>query len=114
MAIVYKICDGQEWRAAQQAGAYRGSADDARDGFIHFSTREQLAGTLQRYFADRGGLVIIAFDAARLGPALRYEPSRGGDLFPHLYAPLDTSAAFWVRPVERGEDGAPVLPDLTA
>jgi len=113
MPIVYKICDAEEWRTAARDGAYPGSADDLRDGFIHFSSREQVAETLRRHFAGRSELVVVAFDDSDLGAALRYEPSRGGDLFPHLYATLDTAMAAWVRPVTMGADGAPTPPDLS-
>jgi uncharacterized protein (DUF952 family) len=96
-AIVYKICARGEWQAAEDAGTYAGSADDLRDGFIHFSLAHQLRETARKYFAGRGDLVLIAVDTAQLGEALRYEASRGGDLFPHLYAPLPTGAARWVE-----------------
>ncbi len=112
MATIYKICPAAEWRAAVEAGAFRGSEVDVRDGFIHFSTAGQVAETATRHFAGARGLVLVAFDGTRLGSALRYEPSRGGDLFPHLYGPLDPSLALWVKPLPLGTDGRHVIPDL--
>jgi uncharacterized protein (DUF952 family) len=89
---------------------FSGSDADRRDGFIHFSARHQLLETARKHFAGQSGLVLIAFDAQALGPGLRWELSRGGDLFPHLYAPLPTAAALWTRPLSLGEDGTPELP----
>lgn len=97
--IIYKICRSPEWEAAEQAGAFRGSPDDRRDGFIHFSTGAQLPGTLAKYFAGEAGLIVVAVDAARLGEALRWEPSRDNALFPHLYAELSLDAVLWSRPL---------------
>jgi uncharacterized protein (DUF952 family) len=98
--LIYKICPRAEWEAAVTAGTYRGSAVDRKDGFIHFSTAEQVGETLRRHFAGQAGLLSIEFDAADLGPALRFEPSRGGALFPHLYGDLPVSLARAVREVE--------------
>jgi len=95
--VIYKICGRDEWDAAVQTGFYRGSADDLRDGFIHFSRAHQVAGTLAKYFVGREDLVLVAIDENSLGAALRHEASRGGDLFPHLYAELPTTSALWVR-----------------
>ncbi len=95
---IYKICPEALWRAAQDAGAFHGSEHDLRDGFIHFSTAEQLSETAQKYFAGQSGLVLLTVDATVLGDALKYEPSRGGALFPHLYAPLALSAVIAVAP----------------
>jgi uncharacterized protein (DUF952 family) len=98
---IYKVCRRDEWEAAVALGVYRGSAHDVRDGFIHFSRLAQLEATLQKHFAGQTDLVRIAVDAAALGDALRYEPSRGGALFPHLYGPLPTSLALEVVPLHR-------------
>lgn len=95
--IIYKICSRQAWDAAVAEGVYRGSADDQRDGFIHFSRADQVPGTLAKHFAGQRDLVLVSVDAASLGEALRYEPSRGGALFPHLYGPLSTSLALSVK-----------------
>ncbi|ABD09306.1 Protein of unknown function DUF952 [Rhodopseudomonas palustris HaA2] len=105
MRTIYKICDASAWREAEEAGVYRGSADDGRDGFIHFSTAEQLAGTLARHFAGQTGLKLIAVDAEGLGPALRWEPSRGGELFPHLYGELHLGAVTGIRDIATFADG---------
>lgn len=95
--LIYKICSRVEWDAALAAGEYNGSADDARDGFIHFSTAEQVAATAAKYFAGRTDLVLVEVDATRIGPLLRFEPSRGGALFPHLYGVLPLSAVLSTR-----------------
>jgi uncharacterized protein (DUF952 family) len=97
IATIYKILGADEWHDAQSAGVYRGSADDKRDGFIHFSTAEQTIGTYEKYFADKPGLMIAAIDAGALGIALKWEPSRGGAPFPHLYGDLPLSAVRWAR-----------------
>ena len=89
---IYKIFRPAEWAAFQSEGVFAGSADDQRDGFIHFSTADQLIATLSRHFADADDVVIAAVEAPALGAALRWEPSRGGALFPHLYAALPLSA----------------------
>ncbi len=88
MATIYKICERAQWRAAEAAGQFRGSAVDERDGFIHFSTAAQLAETAAKHFAKASDLMLVAVDAAALGAELKWERSRGGDLFPHLYAAL--------------------------
>ena len=111
MATIYKICTADEWRRAVADGVFRGSAADLRDGFVHFSTSEQTAETAARYFAGQVDLVLVAFDDAALGPGLKYEPSRGGALFPHLYGPLDPATALWVEPLPLGGDGEHVFPE---
>ena len=108
---VYKVCGRDAWEAARAEGLYTGSSDDARDGFIHFSTWPQLETTLQKHFAGREDLVLVAVDPARLGDALKWEPSRGGALFPHLYAPLPVDAVLHVRPLALGPDGRHRLPE---
>jgi uncharacterized protein (DUF952 family) len=89
---IYKVLRGAQWSQAQASGSFAGSPDDARDGFIHFSTAEQLQGTLERHFAGEQNLVVLEVEAAALGDALRWEPSRGGALFPHLYGDLPVAA----------------------
>jgi uncharacterized protein (DUF952 family) len=98
--LVYKVCSASEWADAVGASTYRGSNVDRRDGFIHFSTAAQLEETLRRHFAGRVGLILVAVDPNTLGAALRWEPSRGGDLFPHLYGELPVALAQWVRAIE--------------
>jgi uncharacterized protein (DUF952 family) len=109
--LIYKICSLADWTAATVAGCYTGSADDLRDGFIHFSTRAQVAETARRHFSGQVDLVLIAFEASSLGDALRWEPSRGGDLFPHLFAELPTSLALWVKPMPLDAACVPIVPD---
>jgi len=112
--LIYKIINAGEWGAAKASGAYQGSADDLRDGFIHLSTAEQVPGTAAKHFAGQDGLLLVAFEADTLGAALKWEPSRGGALFPHLYAPLPAPAALWEKPMPLGADGTPIVPeDLT-
>jgi uncharacterized protein (DUF952 family) len=152
---IYKLLTRAEWEAAQAVGVYRGSAHDTRDGFIHFSTAAQLAGTARRHFSGVADLVLLAVDIERLqsppsscpspargegtvlretalkrergsgncapsplageswgegGLPLRWEASRGGELFPHLYADLPIAAVKGERPLALGEDGIPILP----
>jgi uncharacterized protein (DUF952 family) len=89
---VYKICRAAEWHALKNDGRWSGSADDSRDGFIHLSTAEQVRGTLERHFRGEANLVLLRVEASALGEALRFEPSRGGALFPHLYGELTLDA----------------------
>ncbi len=110
MAPVYKICTSAEWRAAEAADLFEGSAVDRADGFIHLSTREQVEETARRHFAHQDDLVLIELDTARLGEALRWEPSRGGALFPHVYAPLRPSTATNVATLPLGASGEHVFP----
>jgi uncharacterized protein (DUF952 family) len=110
---IYKIAPEALWREAEAKGAFTGAPIDLQDGFIHFSTATQAVETARRHFAGQDGLLLIAIDAGRLGDALKYEVSRGGDLFPHLYAPLDLAAVRWVKPLPLG-DGGHVFPDLDA
>jgi uncharacterized protein (DUF952 family) len=98
--LIYKVCLASEWHDAVSVGAYRGSAVDLQDGFIHFSTGAQLAETLRRHFAGQRDLVLVAVDPKDLGARLRWEPSRGGDLFPHLYGELPVSLARTVSPLD--------------
>ncbi|WP_395664333.1 DUF952 domain-containing protein [Methylocella sp.] len=88
MELIYKIAPAALWRKAQDRGRFQGAEIDAKDGFIHFSTAAQVEETARRHFAGQRGLVLIAVDPRKLGDALRYEPSRGGAAFPHLYSPL--------------------------
>jgi len=103
--LIYKICTADEWRAAEDAGAFTGSAVDLTDGFIHFSTAVQARETARRHFAGQDDLVLVTVDGQALGTALKWEPSRGGDLFPHLYGDLPTSAVVSVAPLPLGSNG---------
>lgn len=98
MTRIYKIVPEVLWRTAEAQGRFEGSPVDLADGFIHFSTAAQVEETARRHFHGQDGLVLAAFESQGLGD-LRWEPSRGGDLFPHLYGPLDTAAALWVKPL---------------
>ncbi len=111
MTRIYKLLDSDAWNAAKAAGHYDGSAVDVADGFIHFSTSDQLAETARRHFAGRRDLVCLAVEAEALS-ALRWEPSRGGALFPHLYGSLDPALVAAAQPVPLGPDGDPrIEPD---
>jgi uncharacterized protein (DUF952 family) len=112
VTTIYKICHRRLWQAAEAAATFHGSADDERDGFIHFSTAGQLADTAVKHFANQQDLILVAVDAEQLGPQLKWEPSRGGALFPHLYAPLPLDAVRWVRPLADEVDGYRALPEL--
>jgi uncharacterized protein (DUF952 family) len=104
MVRVYKILPSKDWEEAVAKGRYEGSAADAADGFIHLSAARQLAGTARKYFVGQEGLVLVAFDEESLSP-LRWEASRGGDLFPHVYGAIATATAVWVKPLPvDGED----------
>lgn len=112
-SIIYKIVPEELWRRAQTAGSLDGAPVDLADGFIHFSTAAQVRETAAKHFAGMSGLLLVAVDADALGPALRYEVSRGGDLFPHLYGPLPMSSVLWARPLPLAADGSHVFPELS-
>jgi len=112
--VVYKIVATEEWAKAKVAGVFKGASVDRADGFIHFSTAEQAPETAAKWFASRSDLTLAAVDVEALGEALRWEPSRGGALFPHLYAALPMSAVVWSRPLPLGADGAHVFGSLEA
>ena len=102
---IYKISPAALWREAERAGTFTGAPVDLADGFIHFSTAAQVAETAARHFAGVSDLVLVAVDAAALGGALRYEPSRGGALFPHLYGALPMTTVRWIKPLPLGPIG---------
>ncbi len=99
MSLIYKILPRAEWDAALEAGTFLGSPIDVQDGFIHFSTGEQWRETLDKHFAGQADLLLVAVEAETLGPELKWETSRGGALFPHLYGPLPTALAQSVEPI---------------
>lgn len=115
MALVYKICPRPLWEEARVHGVLRGAPVDLADGFIHFSTAAQVRETAAKHFRGRSDLVLLAIDEAALGAALVYEPSRGGALFPHLYAPLPVSAVLRADPLpldaEGGHDFGGLVPE---
>lgn len=104
MTTIYKICPAADWRSAEVEGVFRGSKVDREDAFIHFSTGAQVRETASKHFSGIDDLLLIAIDAERLGPALRWEPARSGDLFPHLYGPLPLTAVLWTRPLPLRHD----------
>ena len=110
--MIYHMCPAEAWQAAVRVGEYRGTADDLRDGFIHFSTAEQVAESAHRHRAGQSGLVLIAVESARLGGRLKWEKSRGGALFPHLHGALDPRKVASVVPLPLGPDGEHIFPPL--
>lgn len=112
MAVMYKILPRAEWDAFMAAGLFKGSPIDLQDGYIHFSYQHQLSETARRHFSGQPDLMIVAVETSSLGPILKNEPSRGGDLFPHLYAPLTLTSVLWAKPLPLAADGSPILPPL--
>jgi uncharacterized protein (DUF952 family) len=112
MNVIYHICRREEWEAAERAGAYHGSSQDRADGFIHFSGAAQVKASAAKHRAGQAGLVLLAVDADRLGPALKWETSRGGALFPHLSGALPAAAVLSVHDLPLGADGLHVFPPL--
>ena len=108
---IYKITPRADWSAAVEAGTFKGAPVDLADGFIHFSTAAQVQETAARHFRGQSGLILVAIDTAALGASLKWEPSRGGDLFPHFYGELDISHARAVYDLPLGADGVPVIPE---
>ncbi|MDP3546265.1 MAG: DUF952 domain-containing protein [Phreatobacter sp.] len=112
MPTIYKISPREAWQQAEAAGRFTGAPVDVADGYIHFSTAAQALETAAKHFAGQADLVLVAVDADALGVALAWEPSRGGALFPHLYADLPMAAVRWVRPLPLGPDGVHVFPAM--
>jgi len=112
VGVIYKICPASAWREAERQGMFRGSEADLRDGFIHFSTAAQVAETARKHFFGQTGLFLIAVDPDQLGQALRWERSRNGDLFPHLYGELDLGAVVSVHSMLARSDGSHDIPEL--
>lgn len=108
---IFKIVDADAWSEALATGVFLGAPVDLADGYIHFSTAAQVRETAMRHFAGRAGLVLAAFDPDDFGDKLKWEPSRGGALFPHLYASLDPFAAVATTPLPLGADRQHVFPD---
>jgi uncharacterized protein (DUF952 family)/acyl-coenzyme A thioesterase PaaI-like protein len=111
MSLIYKICPTTLWREAEAAKVFHGAPVDLVDGYIHFSTAEQVAETAAKHFAGEADLMLLAVRPEPLGPALRWEASRGGGLFPHLYGALPLSAVRFAVPLPLGEDGRHVFPE---
>lgn len=110
--LIYKIFRGAEWAAFEEQGETEGAPVDLTDGFIHFSAADQVRETAAKHFAGESDLVLVAVEADDLGEDLKWEPSRGGALFPHLYRKLRLEDVSWHRPLPRGADGAHFLPAL--
>src|SRR5690606_14635447 len=113
MSMIFKICSRTLWEAAERDGRFTGAPVDLADGFIHFSTGAQLRDTARRHFAGLGNLVLVAVAPDALGEALRFEPSRGGALFPHLYGALELVAVRGVADLPLGPDGCHIFPATT-
>lgn len=112
MRPIYKLLDAGAWDAARAAGVFTGSGVDLRDGYIHFSDGAQAQETARLHFKGRDNLVLLSVDAGRLGAALKWEPSRGGALFPHLYGTLPVEAVSEARALTLDQDGVPQLGSL--
>lgn len=108
--LIYKIVSRDQWNEALQMGTFRGAAIDLTDGFIHFSSANQVAETAARHFANQDDLLLVAVVVQRLGDRLKWEVSRGGALFPHLYASLDLKTVKWAKPMPRQDNGIHLLP----
>jgi uncharacterized protein (DUF952 family) len=105
VTLIYKIVPQALWRAAEALAEFAGAPVDLADGFIHFSTAAQVRETAAKHFAGEADLLLVTVEAERLGDALKWEPSRGGDLFPHLYAPLQLAHVLQVDPLPLRETG---------
>ena len=110
--LIFHLCRRDEWEEARSPEAYAGSSQDRQDGFIHFSTAEQLPESARKHRAGQPDIVLLAVDPALLGDTLKWEPSRRGALFPHLYGPLPVSAVRWTKDLPLGPDGIHILPPL--
>jgi uncharacterized protein (DUF952 family) len=108
--MIYKVVRATEWASACETGVFTGSPDDERDGFIHMSSAAQLRTTLEKHFAGEAGLLLVRLDAGGFGPELKWEVSRGGETFPHLYGPLQLPLTHSVVAIRRDGDGRPILP----
>jgi len=109
-AIAYKVLTADQMTALEADGTFAGAPIDIADGYVHLSTADQLDETVAKHFAGQDDLHVAAVDLAVLDEAIRWEPSRGGALFPHIYAPLPLSAVIAYGPLERGENGKVKLP----
>lgn len=108
---IYKILADAAYDAAKSEGRFMGTADDLRDGFIHLSAAHQVVGTLAKHYLGQEDLLLLTVDAEKLGSALKWEESRGGDLFPHLYGPLPLEAIVSAEPLRLDDDNTHILPD---
>lgn len=111
--LIYHLARADEWQAQGSAGRYVGGAQDQRDGFIHFSNKDQIAVSAAKHRAGEKGLLLLAVDADKLGDALKWEPSRGGALFPHLYGAVPPDAVVWTLPLPLDASGLHVFPEMS-
>ena len=112
--LIYKIWPRPVWENAHSEGVFRGVAVDLADGFIHFSAAHQVRETAAKHFKGQADLLLIAIPVEALGENLKWEASRGGDLFPHLYSVLRTDTALWQEPLKLAADGVPIIPERVA
>lgn len=111
MNLIYHMARAAEWAGAAKAGVYHGAAEDRADGFIHFSTADQVRESAAKHRTGETDLMLVACDPERLGDALKWEPARGGGLFPHLYGPIPMGAVVWWRPLPLDENGLHRFPE---
>ena len=109
--LIYYVCDGETWRTESTTDDYVGSSDDLRDGFMHFSTKAQVRTSVALHRAGQVGLVLLIVATETLGPDLKWEPSRGGQLFPHFYGKLPRNAVLEIIELPLGPDGMHEFPD---
>jgi uncharacterized protein (DUF952 family) len=114
MNLVFKICPAEMWRSAEKVGSFKGGAIDLEDGYIHFSTKEQVRETAAKHFRTEDNLLLIAVNADQFGDELRWEVSRGGALFPHLYDVLQLSDVVWTKSLPMDANGKHEFPDMEA
>ena len=114
MATIYKILPASAWNAACEVGEFSGAEIDIKDGFIHFSAADQVVETAARHFAGQSDLLLVAVESTQYGDALKWEVSRGGALFPHLYAAMSANEILWAKPLPLGSDGYHHFPSLAA
>lgn len=112
--LIYKITPRAQWETAESVGCFEGAPIDLADGYIHFSTSDQVEETAAKHFSGQGDLLLVAVNVSDINADLKWEVSRGGALFPHLYAALPTAAVRWVKPMPLDERGIHVLPSLDA
>ena len=111
MELIFHIAREAEWAAAKSAGTYRGADEDRVDGFIHFSTATQVRQSAAKHRAGEASLMLVACNPDAFGTDLKWEPARGGDLFPHLYGDMPMSAVVWARPLQLDANGQHVFPE---
>ena len=109
--LIYKIVTASQWANAESLGAFHGAAIDLEDGYIHFSTRQQVKETVEKHFHGQLDLLVVGVDPDQFGEELKWEPSRGGDLFPHLYGSLSLDSVVTVDDLPMGKDGKFIYPD---